>query len=34
MIKNDKQYEFTQHLAERFEKSIAAMDRDEERKKK
>lgn len=33
MIKNDQQYKFTQYLAERFEKSIAAMDRDEERKK-
>ncbi|HAX77905.1 MAG TPA: DNA-binding protein [Cyanobacteria bacterium UBA11372] len=33
MIKNDQQYKFTQHLAERFQKSIAAMDRDEERKK-
>lgn len=33
MIKDEKQYEYTQHLVREFEKSIAAMERDEERKK-
>ena len=33
MIKNDWQYQVTQECIENFEKSIAAMERDEERKK-
>lgn len=33
MIKNDQEYKNTQYLAGEFEKTIAAMERDEERKK-
>lgn len=33
MIKDEKQYKFTQELAREFEASIAALERDEVRKK-
>ena len=33
MIKNEKEYKFTQELVGEFEKSIAAIERDEARKK-
>jgi len=33
MIKDEKQYKFSQQIARDFEKSIAAMDRDEDRRK-
>ncbi len=33
MIKNDEQYEYSQYWVKRFEESIAACERDEERKK-